>query len=77
MDDLERRIAELAEADRRAAERPDMDGNAVMEYLGIEPGPAVGQAVKMLLEAKRNEGELDRGELERRLDEWWGEQNKS
>ena len=77
MDDLERRIAELAEADRRAAERPDMDGNAVMEYLGIEPGPAVGQAVKMLLEAKRNEGELDRGELERRLDEWCGEQNKS
>jgi len=75
MDDLERRIGELAEADRRAAERPDMDGSDVMEYLGIEPGPAVGEAVRMLLEVKRAEGELDRSELEARLDAWWAERN--
>ena len=75
MDDLERRIAELAEADRRAAERPDMDGSDVMAYLGIEPGPAVGEAVRMLLELKRSEGSLDRSELERRLDEWWSERS--
>lgn len=71
MDDLERRIGELADADRRAAERPDMDGRAVMDYLGIEPGPHVGEAVKMLLEVKRSEGELERSELEARLDAWW------
>ncbi len=71
MDDLERRIAELAEADRRAAERPDMDGSDVMAYLGIEPGPKVGEAVRMLLEVKRTEGSLPRAELEARLDEWW------
>jgi poly(A) polymerase len=71
MDDLERRIGELAEADRHAAERPDMDGSAVMEYLDIPPGRAVGEAVKMLLELKRAEGELDRSELEARLDTWW------
>ena len=70
MDDLERRIGELAEADRRAAERPDMDGDAVMAYLGIEPGPVVGKAVRMLLEVKRAEGELPREELEKRLDAW-------
>ena len=75
MDDLERRIGELAEADRRAAERPDMDGKAVMEYLGIEPGPLVGQAVKMLLELKRSEGELPREELESRLDVWHAAQS--
>ncbi len=74
MDDLERRIAELAEADRRAAERPDMDGKAVMEYLNIEPGPLVGRAVKMLLEVKRTEGELPREELESRLDTWHANQ---
>ena len=73
MDELEQRIGELAEADRRAAERPDMDGNAVMEYLDLPPGPAVGEAVKMLLEVKRAEGELDRAELEARLDAWWAE----
>lgn len=73
MDDLERRIGELAEADRRAAERPDMDGGDVMAYLEIEPGPAVGEAVRMLLEIKRAEGALDRSELEKRLDDWWAE----
>ncbi len=71
MDDLERRIAELADADRRAAERPDLDGSDVMAHLGIPPGPAVGEAVRMLLEVKRREGTLEREELEARLDEWW------
>jgi poly(A) polymerase len=71
MDDLERRIGELAEADRVAAERPDMDGSDVMGYLDIPPGRDVGEAVKMLLEIKRSEGVLDRVELEKRLDIWW------
>ena len=74
MDDLERRIGELAEAERVAAERPDMDGDQVMVYLGIEPGPLVGKAVKMLLELKRSEGELPREELEARLDAWYAEE---
>lgn len=71
MDDLERRIATLAEADRRAAERPDLDGDAVMAYLGLPPGPVVGKALKFLLELKRTEGDLDRSELESRLDAWY------
>lgn len=75
MDELEERIAELAEADRKAGERPDMDGKAVMDHLGIEPGPAVGEAVKMLLEVKRSEGTLERSELEARLDAWWSERS--
>lgn len=74
MDDFERRIAELAEADRRAAERPDMSGDDVMAHLGIPAGPAVGQALRMLLELKRSEGALPRDELEARLDAWWAEQ---
>ena len=75
MDELEQRIADLAEADRRAGERPDMDGRDVMDYLGIEPGPGVGDAVKMLLEVKRTEGTLERHELEARLDTWWAERS--
>ncbi len=74
MDDLEARITELAEQDRRAAERPDMDGDAVMAYLGLEPGPDVGRALRFLLELKRNEGSLARAELEARLDDWWANQ---
>ena len=45
VDDLERRIGELAEADRRAAERPLLDGDEVMERLGVGPGPEVGKAL--------------------------------
>ena len=75
MDDLEQRIGELAEADRRDAERPDMDGSDVMAYLDIPPGRGVGEAVKMLLEIKRTEGTLERSELEARLDAWWAARN--
>ena len=71
IDDLERRISELAEAGRRAAERPQIDGDAVMDHLGLPPGPDVGRALAWLLELKRSEGELPTEELLRRLDRWW------
>lgn len=71
IDDLERRIKELAEEDRRAAERPGIDGVAVMKHLGLTPGPEVGEALSHLLAIKRTEGDLGRDELLRRLDAWW------
>jgi poly(A) polymerase len=74
VDDLEQRIAELAEEERRGAERPGMDGLAVMGHLGIPAGPEVGQALAFLLQVKRSEGELPQEELERRLDDWWARQ---
>jgi poly(A) polymerase len=74
VDDLEARIAQLAEEDRRAAERPDMDGQAVMTHLGVPPGPVIGRALAFLLELKRAEGPLPREELEHRLDAWWASQ---
>jgi poly(A) polymerase len=71
IDELEVRIVQLAKEDREAAERPQMDGQAVMAYLGIEPGRDVGDALKHLLQIKRSEGELSQSELEARLDAWW------
>ena len=76
MDDLERRIAALAEEDRQAAERPGLNGLEVMEYLDIGPGPAVAEALAHLLDIKRNEGDLDLKELQIRLDAWWKLRNK-
>ena len=73
MDDLEARIAELAEEARMAAERPGMDGAAVMAHLGIGPGREIGEALAFLLALKRSEGDLERSELEARLDVWWAE----
>ena len=72
--DLENRIRALAEAERVAAERPGIDGAAVMAHLGIEPGPAVGRALAHLLEIKRTEGDLPCEELLARLDAWWAAQ---
>lgn len=74
IDDLEQRIARLAEEERVAAERPTLDGNAVMAYLGLPPGPLVGKALAFLLDIKRREGELAVDELHRRLDAWYAEQ---
>lgn len=73
IDELEERIVDLAREDRRAAERPQMDGQAVMDHLGLSPGPEVGAALKFLLELKRSEGVLDPAEVEARLDAWWAE----
>jgi poly(A) polymerase len=74
VDDLERRIGELAAEDRRRAERPAIDGNRVMELLGIPPGPEVGEAMAFLLALKRCGAATERDEAERRLEEWWQRQ---
>ena len=42
-DDLEDRIARLAEEENLDALRPPIDGRQVMEHLGIAPGPHVGR----------------------------------
>jgi poly(A) polymerase len=76
VDDLERRIAELAAEDRVRSERPAIDGNRVMELLGIPPGPLVGQAVRHLLEAKRAGRAVDADSAERELKEWWQAQSR-
>ena len=70
-DELEERIATLAEEENLAAIRPPLDGNQVMEHLGIPPGPQVGQALAHLLEVRMDRGPMDEEEAYRLLDEWW------
>jgi poly(A) polymerase len=74
IDDLEARIVELARLEREAAERPQLDGQAVMAHLGVPAGPAVGAALAFLLELKRVEGVLGADDVLARLDAWWAEQ---
>lgn len=73
-DDLERRIAELAEQEELDAIRPDLDGEEIMAILGIKPGPQVGQAYKFLLNLRLDEGALGKEEATARLLEWSKEQ---
>lgn len=73
MDDLEERVAILAEQEELARIRPEIDGREVMEHLGIGPGPVVGEALDHLLGIRLDEGEVGREEALRRLDDWWRE----
>ena len=71
MDTLEREIARLREQEELDAIRPDLDGQQVMEQLGIAPSRAVGEALAFLLELRLEHGPLGEDEARKRLDEWW------
>jgi poly(A) polymerase len=73
-DDLEDRIARLAEAEELAAIRPDLDGNAIMQILRIAPGPVVGRAYRHLLELRLDRGPLDPADAREELLRWWADQ---
>ena len=73
MDELEERIDELEAAEELAALRPELDGNAVMQHLGIGPGRDVGEAMKFLMEIRLEEGLIGDEEIRKRLDAWYAE----
>ena len=75
MDELEERIVELETAEELAALRPELDGNAVMEHLGLQPGRDVGEAMRFLMEVRLDEGLLGDDAIRARLDEWWAERS--
>ncbi|WP_369257416.1 CCA tRNA nucleotidyltransferase [Geodermatophilus amargosae] len=70
-DSLEQRIAELSVAEDLARVRPDLDGNAIMEILGLPPGREVGEAWRFLKDLRLERGPLDRDEAEAELRAWW------
>jgi poly(A) polymerase len=70
MNELEERIAELAQQEELNRIRPELDGKQVMAYLGIEPGPLVGEAQKFLLDVRLDEGLIGEDAIFGRLDEW-------
>src|SRR6056300_285856 len=70
-DDLEARIAVLAEQEELQAIRPELDGEAIMAILDLPPGREVGEAYKFLLELRLDEGEIGADEATKRLRAWW------
>jgi poly(A) polymerase len=76
-DDLEKRIAVLAEQEEMAALRPDLDGNEIMAVLGVRPGPVVGRAYAFLLEQRLEQGPQSTDEARALLLDWWGRQPES
>jgi poly(A) polymerase len=73
-DSLEKRIQELSELEDLARVRPDLDGNTIMEILGVGPGPDVGRAWRFLKDLRLERGPLDPDDAEAALREWWAAQ---
>ena len=57
-DSLEERIAELKAQEELDRIRPDLDGQQIMEILGIKPSRLVGEAYDFLLELRMERGPL-------------------
>jgi poly(A) polymerase len=72
-DQLEHRIALLAEQEQLQAVRPDLDGNQIMALLGLPPGREVGEAYRYLLELRLDRGPMSREDAEAELRRWWAE----
>jgi len=72
-DELEARIAQLAEQEELDSIRPDLDGNQIMEILGIGAGREVGEAYKFLLELRMDNGPMSEEAATAALLGWWAE----
>jgi poly(A) polymerase len=70
-DDLENRIQTLMEQEELLKIRPDLDGHAIMQLLGIPAGPKVGKAYEYLLELRLEHGPLGAERAEQELRAWW------
>ena len=76
-DALEGRIATLLEAEELGKVRPELDGFAIAQILGITPGPVLGRAYAHLLTVRLDEGPLGVDAATERLLTWWAAQPES
>ncbi|HZO68135.1 MAG TPA: CCA tRNA nucleotidyltransferase [Kribbellaceae bacterium] len=74
-DHLEERIERLREQEELDAIRPDLDGNQIMEILGIPPGREVGEAYRFLLDQRLEHGPLGEDRARDALLAWWSERS--
>ncbi len=76
-DELEERIARLSEQEELASIRPDLDGNQIMEILGIGAGREVGAAYRFLLELRLDNGPMSYDDAKAALLAWAADQNQA
>jgi poly(A) polymerase len=70
LDELDLRIAVLAEQEEIRRLRPPLNGHQVMQFLGLPPGPAVGEIMEMLYERRLEQGPFTEDEAYEMLREW-------
>ena len=72
-DDLEERIARLSEEEELASIRPDLDGNQIMEILGVAQGREVGRRTPSCSSCGWRRGRKSAEDAEAALRAWWAE----
>jgi poly(A) polymerase len=70
-DELESRIERLSEEEELASIRPDLDGNQIMEILGVPAGPQVGAAYRYLMELRLDHGPMTYEQAREALLTWF------
>ena len=70
MDELESRIEALQAEEEIARIRPPLDGREIMDHLALAPGPLVGEARQMLLDARLDRGPMTQDAAYELLDAW-------
>ncbi|MDP9093463.1 MAG: CCA tRNA nucleotidyltransferase [Actinomycetota bacterium] len=73
-DTLEQRIAQLRQKEELDAIRPDLNGNEIMQILGLPPGPLIGHAYQHLLALRMEHGPLGHERAVEELRRWHREQ---
>ena len=76
IDELEERIALLREKEHLESLRPPIDGNDVMSYLGIPPGPEIGEIMDLLTEHRIEQGPYGAAEALGLVRDWALEQGR-
>jgi poly(A) polymerase len=76
IDELEERIALLREKEHLESLRPPIDGNDVMSYLGIPPGPEIGEIMDLLTEHRIEQGPYGPAEAFGLVRDWALEQGR-
>ena len=74
MDEMEERVRALKEQEDFNAIRPDLNGNEIMQELGLEPGPQVGAAYRHMLDYRLDNGPVGREEALAELHRWYDAQ---
>jgi len=74
-DDLEARIGALREQEELDAIRPDLDGDQIMDILGLRPSRAVKIARDYLLELRMERGPLGEEAAREALLKWWASED--
>ncbi|MDF7663093.1 CCA tRNA nucleotidyltransferase [Bifidobacterium sp. ESL0763] len=74
MDEMEDRVRELKKKEDFDAIRPDLNGNEIIDILGVRPGPAVGRAYKHMLDFRLDHGPADHETAVVELKRWAAEE---